>query len=94
MMAAARQVMEVGTATRASLPDTLGPVVGFTKSDSNSRCLPLFAIALQKQFARQTLEEVVAAKPTSDFDEARLAGAITPDRFVTLVYTDLSRSGQ
>jgi cyclase len=39
----------------------------------------------------KTLEKVVASKPTADFDEARKAGAITPDRFVTLVYTDLSR---
>jgi hypothetical protein len=35
--------------------------------------------------------EVVAAKPTKDFDAPRMGGAITPDRFVSLVYTDLSR---
>jgi hypothetical protein len=35
--------------------------------------------------------EVVASKPTKDFDNGRLGGAITPDRFVSLVYTDLSR---
>jgi len=39
----------------------------------------------------ETLEEVVASKPTADFEAERLAGAITPDRFVGLVYTDLSR---
>jgi hypothetical protein len=31
----------------------------------------------------------VASKPTADFDQGRMGGAITPDRFVTLVYTDL-----
>jgi len=41
--------------------------------------------------AGKTLEEVVASKPTADFDQSRMGGAITNDRFVTLVYTDLSR---
>jgi hypothetical protein len=41
--------------------------------------------------AGKTLQEVVASKPTADFDQSRMGGAITPDRFVTLVYTDLSR---
>jgi hypothetical protein len=36
----------------------------------------------------------VASKPTADFDKGRLGGAITPDRFVTLVYTDLTRRRQ
>jgi hypothetical protein len=38
----------------------------------------------------KTLEQVVASKPTSDFDQGRMGGAITPDRFVTLVYQNLS----
>jgi len=42
--------------------------------------------------AGKTVEQVVASKPTADFDQGRMGGAITPDRFVTLVYTDLSRS--
>jgi hypothetical protein len=33
----------------------------------------------------------VASKPTADFDQGGMGGAITNDRFVTLVYTDLSR---
>jgi hypothetical protein len=37
------------------------------------------------------LEQVVASKPTADLDPTRMGGAITPDRSVTLVYTDLSR---
>jgi len=41
--------------------------------------------------AGKTLQEVVASKPTADFDQGRMGGAITPDRFVTLVYQDLSR---
>jgi hypothetical protein len=41
--------------------------------------------------AGKTLEQVVASKPTADFDQGRLGGAITPDDFVILVYTDLAR---
>ncbi len=95
MMAAARQVMEVGNSDTRFIAGHLGPVVGF---DEIGQQLEMFTVVRDRIAeairAGQTLEEVVAAKPTSDFDEARLAGAITPDRFVTLVYTDLSRSGQ
>jgi len=41
--------------------------------------------------AGKTVEQVVASKLTADFDSGRLGGAITPDRFATLVYTDLAR---
>jgi RNA polymerase-interacting CarD/CdnL/TRCF family regulator len=44
--------------------------------------------------AGKTEEQVVASKPTKDFDERRMSGAITPDRFVSLVYTDLFRKEQ
>ena len=39
----------------------------------------------------KTSVEVVASKPTADFDQGRLGGAISPDRFVALVYSDLSK---
>jgi hypothetical protein len=41
--------------------------------------------------AGKTQQEVVASKPTADFDQGRMGGAITPDRFVALVYQDLSK---
>ncbi len=40
----------------------------------------------------ETLEQVVASKPTADFDPGRL-GEPSPDRFVTLV-TDLARTAR
>ena len=39
--------------------------------------------------AGKTLKEVIAAKPTADFDAAWGAGFLMPDAFVTLVYTTL-----
>lgn len=95
MMAAARQVLEIANRDTKIVPGHLGPVVGF---DEIEQQLDMFAV-VRDRIARaiqegRTLEEVVASKPTADFDQARLAGAITPDRFVTLVYTDLARRAQ
>jgi hypothetical protein len=39
----------------------------------------------------KTLQQAIDAKPTADFNEGRLGGNITPERWVTLIYTDLSR---
>ena len=39
----------------------------------------------------KTLQQAIDAKPTADFDQGRLGGNITLERFTTLVYTDLSR---
>ena len=92
MMAAARQVMEIANRETKIVPGHLGPVVGFDEIEVQ---LEMFSIVRDRIAnairAGQTLEEVLAAKPTADLDAARVAGAITPDRFVTLVYTDLSR---
>ena len=92
MMAAARQVMKIANPDTKIIPGHLGPVVGFKEIEQQ---LAMFAAVRDRILtairAGKTLQEVVASKPTADFDQGRLGGAITPDRFVTLVYTDLSR---
>ena len=92
MMAAARQVMKIANADTKIIPGHLGPVVGFKEIQQQ---LEMFTAVRERIMtairAGKTLEQVVASKPTADFDKDRLGGAITPDRFVTLVYTDLSR---
>jgi cyclase len=74
------------------IPGHLGPIVGFKEVEQQ---LTMFAAVRDRVAgaikAGKTEQEVVASKPTRDFDEGRLGGAITPDRFVSLVYTDLSR---
>jgi len=93
MMAAARQVMQIANRDTKIIAGHLGPVVGF---DELEQQLEMFAVVRDRIAAAiregRTLQDVLASKPTADFDAARLAGAITPDRFVTLVYTDLARS--
>jgi len=95
MMAAGRQVMKVADANTRIVPGHLGPVIGFKEIEQQ---LVMFAAVRDRVAAAikagKTEAEVVASKPTKDFDEGRLGGAITPDRFVSLVYTDLSRRGK
>ncbi len=92
MIAAGQQVMKVANRDTKIIPGHLGPIIGFKEIQQQ---LDMFA-AVRDRIANairagKTLEQVVASKPTADFDQGRLGGAITPDRFVTLVYTDLSR---
>lgn len=92
MIAAARQVMKIANPDTKIIPGHLGPVVGFKEIQQQ---IEMFTAVRDRILgairAGRTLQEVVASKPTADFDQGRLGGAITPDRFVTLVYTDLSR---
>jgi glyoxylase-like metal-dependent hydrolase (beta-lactamase superfamily II) len=92
MMAAGRLVMKVANAQTRIIPGHLGPIVGFNEIEQQ---LAMFAAVRERVLAAiragKTVEQVVASKPTADFDQGRMGGAITPDRFVTLVYTDLSR---
>ena len=95
MMAAARQVMKIANPATKIIPGHLGPVVGFKEIQQQ---LEMFAAVSDRVSnairAGKTVEQVVASKPTADFDQGRMGGAITPDRFVTLVYTDLSRKAK
>ena len=95
MIAAAQQVMKIANPDTKIIPGHLGPVVGFNEIKQQ---LDMFVMVRDRVLsairAGKTLEQVVASKPTADLDRARMGGAITPDRFVTLVYTDLSRKAK
>jgi cyclase len=92
MIAAAEQVMKIANPQTKIIPGHLGPVVGFKEIEQQLAMFVAVRDRIQKAIrAGKSLAEVVASKPTADFDGPRMAGAITPDRFVTLVYTDLSR---
>ncbi len=92
MMAAGRLVMKTANPQTKIIPGHLGPIIGFKEIEQQ---LAMFAAVRERVLtavrAGKTLNEVVASKPTKDFDAGRTGGAITPDRFVELVYTDLSR---
>jgi cyclase len=92
MIAAAEQVMKIANPQTKIIPGHLGPVVGFKEIQEQLAMFVAVRDRIQSAIrAGKSLADVVASKPTADFDGPRMAGAITPDRFVTLVYTDLSR---
>lgn len=92
MMAAARELMTIVKPDTRIIPGHLGPIIGFNEIEQQ---LAMFAAVRERVAAAikagRTEAEVVASKPTKDFDQGRMGGAITPDRFVSLVYQDLSR---
>jgi glyoxylase-like metal-dependent hydrolase (beta-lactamase superfamily II) len=95
MIAAAQHVMKIANANTKIIPGHLGPVVGFNEIKQQ---LEMFVTVRDRVLAAiragKTVEQVVASKPTADLDKDRLGGAITPDRFVTLVYTDLAKNAK
>jgi cyclase len=95
MIAAAQQVMKIANPQTKIIPGHLGPVVGFNEIQQQ---FEMFVTVRDRVLAAiragKNLDQVVASKPTADLDPPRMGGAITPDRFVTLVYTDLSRSSK
>ena len=95
MIAAAQQVMKIANPKTKIIPGHLGPVVGFNEIQQQ---FEMFVTVRDRVLtairAGKTLDQVVASKPTADLDPPRMGGAITPDRFVTLVYTDLARSSK
>ena len=87
--------MKIANPDTKIIPGHLGPIVGFKEIQQQ---LEMFAAVRDRVSsaiqAGKTMDQVVASKPTADFDQGRMGGAITPDRFVTLVYTDLSRKAK
>ena len=94
MMAAGELVMQLANADTRIIPGHLGPVTGFEEIREQLAMFRVVSGRIRDMIDKgMSLEQVLAAKPTAEFDAARAAGAITAERFVTLVYTDLSRSG-
>jgi len=92
MIAAGEQVMKIANENTKIVPGHLGPVIGFKEIQLQ---LVMFRTVRDRVLsairAGKTMEEVVASKPTADFDQGRMGGAITNERFVRLVYADLAR---
>jgi len=92
MTRAARLVLEMTNADTRIMAGHLGPLVPRQEMVAQLEMFAQVSQRIQTMIDRgMSLEEVLAARPTADFDEARAAGAITPERFTGLVYTDLSR---
>ncbi len=92
MIADGKLILSLANDKTKIVPGHLGPVVGFKELTVQDDMFQAVRDRVAKMIAEgKTLQQVIDAKPTADFDQGRLGGNITPDRFTTLVYTDLSR---
>ena len=92
MTAAAEKVLGMINADTRIIAGHLGPIVDHADIAQQLAMFSTVSERIQAMINRgMTLEDVLAARPTEEFDAARAAGAITPERFTTLVYTDLAR---
>ncbi len=92
MTQAARRVLAIADENTRLIAGHLGPVVPFEEVGMQLDMFAAVSATIQGMIDRGlSLEAVLAARPTAAFDADRAAGAITPERFTTLVYTDLSR---
>ena len=92
MIADGKLVLSLANDKTKIVPGHLGPVVGLKEITVQDAMFQAVRDRVAKMIAEgKTLQQVIDAKPTADFDQGRLGGNITPERFTTLVYTDLSR---
>jgi cyclase len=92
MIADGKLVMSLANPQTKIVPGHLGPVIGFKEITVQDAMFQAVRDRVAKMIAEgKTLQQVIDSKPTADFDQGRLGGNITPERFTTLVYTDLSR---
>jgi glyoxylase-like metal-dependent hydrolase (beta-lactamase superfamily II) len=92
MIADGKLILSLANDKTKIVPGHLGPVVGLKEIAEQDAMMQAVRDRVAKMIAEgKTLQQAIDAKPTADFDQGRLGGNITPDRFTTLVYTDLSR---
>jgi cyclase len=92
MIADGKLVMSLANDKTKLVPGHLGPVIGFKEVAIQETMFQTVRDRVAKMIAEgKTLQQVIDAKPTADFNEGRLGGNITPERFTSLIYTDLSR---
>ncbi|HEY4029771.1 MAG TPA: MBL fold metallo-hydrolase [Caulobacteraceae bacterium] len=92
MIADGKLIMKLANDKTKIVPGHLGPVIGFKEITVQDTMFQAVRDRVAKMITEgKTLQQVIDSHPTADFDKERLGGNITPERFTTLVYTDLSR---
>jgi cyclase len=92
MIADGKLVLATANPQTKLVPGHLGPVVGFKETQVQVAMFQTVRDRIAAMIRQgKTLQQVIDAHPTKEFDEGRLGGNITPERWVTLIYTDLSR---
>jgi cyclase len=92
MIADGKLVMRVANPRTKIVAGHLGPVVGFKEIQEQEVMFQTVRDRVAKMIREgKSEDEIIASKPTKEFDMGRMGGTYTPDRWVALVYTDLSR---
>jgi len=91
MVAAVDRVLAMTNRTTRYIPGH-GALSGRTELETYRTVLATARDRVRKLIREgKTLEQVKAAKPTAEFDATWGTGFINPDRFVEILYTDLSK---
>jgi len=89
LVEATRTVLEAGNLKTRFIPGH-GPVASYYEFRSYIRFLENIHDRLERLQAQgKTVDEVVAAAPTSDYDEHRGKGFLSPEKFVRITYAGL-----
>jgi cyclase len=92
MIADGKLILQVANPQTKIVAGHLGPVVGFKEIQAQEVMFQTVRDRVAAMIrAGKTEDQVIASKPTREFDMGRMGGTYTPDRWVALVYTDLSR---
>lgn len=92
MIADGKLILRTANPQTKIVPGHLGPVVGFKEINVQIAMFQTVRDRIAKMVLDgKTLQQAIAAEPTKEFNQGRLGGNITPERWVTLIYTDLSR---
>ena len=91
VIAAVDRILAVASADTRIIPGH-GPLAGIQELQAYRRMLIDVRDAVQRAVADgKSLEDVQKAKPTAAYDAEWADGSVKPDKFVEIVYTDLSR---
>ena len=91
MISAAEWIVQTGNPNTKIIPGHIGTAVGVQEVQQQRDMFVTVRDRIRGDIrAGKTLEQVIASKPTAEFDESR-KGSLAPEAFVTLLYQFLSK---
>ena len=92
MIAGGELIMKLANPRTKLVSGHLGPLAGFREIRIQNEMTRVTRDRVAKLMAEgKTLQQIVAAKPTADYDDGRLGGSVTPERWIGMLHADLSR---
>ena len=92
MIAGGELIMKLANPRTKLVSGHLGPLAGFKEIRIQNEMTRVTRDRVAKLMAKgKTLQQIVEAKPTADFDEGRLGGSVTPERWIGMLYADETR---